>query len=244
MPRLVVDRRFHGPPGSANGGYFAGRVAQLAGTLTGAAVPFQVTLRKPPPLETPLRVVPAGEGRVEIRHGDQLVAEAEPATLDVAPVPPVTFAEAETAAKGYAGFTAHPFPGCFTCGPERAAGDGLRIFPGPLGDRPDTTACPWVPDPSLSEDGRTVLPEFVWAALDCPGGWTVDLGGRPMVLGRITAQMDALPTVGDQCVVLGRLLGQEGRKAFSVTTLYDGAGRELARARAVWITVDPARITR
>ncbi|MEV4624044.1 hypothetical protein AB0J74_35700, partial [Asanoa sp. NPDC049573] len=28
--------------------------------------------------------------------------------------------------------TDHPFPTCYVCGPERA--DGLRIFPGPVGD--------------------------------------------------------------------------------------------------------------
>ncbi len=63
-----------------------------------------------------------------------------------------------------------------------------------------------------------------------------------MVLGRMTARVDALPHVDDTCVVMGQLLGRDGRKAFTATTLYDGDGRVLARAKAVWIEVDPAAI--
>ena len=36
-----------------------------------------------------------------------------------------------------------------------------------------------------------------WAALDCVGGWAGDLEERPMVLGRMTARVDALPEIGD-----------------------------------------------
>ena len=81
-----------------------------------------------------------------------------------------------------------------------------------------------------------------WAtALDCPGGWTLDIVGRPAVLGRITAQVDALPAVGEPCVVMGRLLRRSGRKGISATTVYDGDGRVLGRAEAVWIEIDPQK---
>jgi hypothetical protein len=63
-----------------------------------------------------------------------------------------------------------------------------------------------------------------------------------MVLGRMTARVDALPQVGDPCVVMGQLVDHVGRKARTVTTLYDGDGRVLARACAVWIEVDPTAI--
>ena len=82
---------------------------------------------------------------------------------------------------------------------------------------------------------------MVWAALDCPGGWTLDIVGRPAVLGRITAQVDALPRVGEPCVVMGRLLRRSGRKGFSATTVYDGDGRVLGRAESVWIEIDPQK---
>ena len=72
---LTIPARFNGPPGSANGGYTCGRVAQLVG-----AEEVEVSLRKPPPLERPLEVVRDGE-RVELRDGDTLVAEGQPAEL-------------------------------------------------------------------------------------------------------------------------------------------------------------------
>lgn len=234
-----MAERYAGPPGSANGGYLSGR---LAGLLDPAA-PVAITLRRPPPLAVPLAVVPAEDGlRLEDHRRDSplLLAEARPERLDVEPVQPVPYEAALRAEASYRGALAHPFPGCFVCGTARAEGDGLRLRPGPLADDPDVTACTWTPADSLAEAGAPVPAELVWAALDCPGGWTLDLPGRPMVLGRMTGQVGAAPRPGDRCIVMGRLLGQEGRKASTATTLYDEDGRALAWARAVWIGVDPA----
>ena len=58
-----------------------------------------------------------------------------------------------------------------------------------------------------------------------------------MVLGRMTAAVDALPQAGDPCVVMGRWLGAERRKTFTASTLYDADGRVLGRAQATWITL-------
>src|SRR5690606_16223453 len=98
------------------------------------------------------------------------------------------------------GFTTHPFPTCFVCGPERAEGDGLRLFPGRLpGGR---TATPFrVP--------AEVTPEIVWASLDCPGGWAVPQEGRPYVLGRLAARVESLPGPGQRCVVVGAITGED-----------------------------------
>ena len=91
-------------------------------------------------------------------------------------------------------------------------------------------------DGDADESGRDTVPAAaVWAALDCPGGWAVEIPGRPLVLGRITAQVDALPLMGERCVVMGVLLGRDGRKVYTATTVYDGDGRALARAAATWI---------
>jgi hypothetical protein len=215
---------------------------RLAAYLDAPSV--QVTLRQPPPLDAAMDVVVTEDG-VRATFGGALVAEAAPWGLDVDPIDPVSFALAAELAGTYAGLHDHPFPGCFVCGTDRPHPDGLGLRPGRLPDRSDTTASAWRPDTSLMADGGRVVPaEMVWAALDCPGGWAVDLVGRPAVLGRMTAQVDALPEVGDACVVMGRLLGQEGRKSFSASTLYDGDGRVLGRAHAVWIEVDPTRIGR
>jgi acyl-CoA thioesterase FadM len=60
------------------------------------------------------------------------------------------------------------------------------------------------------------------------------------VLGQLTACIDARPPAGEACVVMGRLLAEDGRKTTTATTLYDADGRVLGRAQQVWIMVDPA----
>lgn len=225
---LTVDHRFRGPSDSGNGGYVCGLLASRT-----AAAPigfgFVVTLREPPPLDTPLAVVSEGDG-VRLMHGDALVAEAARSRLDVAAVPPVDVDAARAASKHYPGFQKHPFPECFVCGPDRKPGDALRLFPGRLGD--GRTACVWTVTDEFA--GR---PELVWAALDCPGGWSAEIEGRPMVLGRMTAAVDALPEGSEECVVMGQLLGSEGRKTWTASTVYGADGRELGRANAIWISI-------
>jgi len=62
-----------------------------------------------------------------------------------------------------------------------------------------------------------------------------------MVLGRMTARIDALPVVGEPHVVVGEGRGQDGRKTFTAATLYDADGRVVATAEHTWIAVDPAQ---
>jgi hypothetical protein len=126
----------------------------------------------------------------------------------------------------YPGFVSHPFPTCFVCGPLRQHGDGLRLFPGRIMD--GLTATPWrVP--------ADVSARMVWASLDCPGGWSVGIESRPYVLGRITARVNRTPPPGADCVVVGRLLDTEGRKAHVATTLFGPDASVLAVARATWV---------
>jgi hypothetical protein len=189
----------------------------------------EVTLRRPPPLDVELSAR-TEDGILRVFDpGDGLVAEVRPADLDSTEVvPPVSWDEAVAVAASYPGFAVHPFPTCFVCGPERAEGDGLRLFPGRL--EPGRTAAPFL----VPSD---IAPEMMWAALDCPSGWAVPLEGRPYVLGRLTARVDALPAPGDQCVVVGEMTGEDGRKAFSLSSLYGADGGLLATARATWIAL-------
>ena len=215
---MQIPARFNGPPGSGNGGWSAGAFAVDVGS--GGVV--AVTLRTPPPLDTPIT-----------RSGDSfhapdgtLVASVEPATDAGDPVPPVSYDEAVAAARDYPGFRSHPFPTCYVCGPDRP--DGLRLFPGVLPD--GRTAAPW----TVPADVRT---ETMWAALDCPGGWSALHRGRTFVLGRITARVDALPEPAMSCVVVGGADELAGRKAFTRSTVYGPDGAVLATARAIWIEV-------
>lgn len=255
MSSLTISGRFCGPAGTGNGGYVAGRLAEVltsgeATHRTGAArdvsasqqAAVQVTLREPPPLETPLDLHrPEGETTgITATFGGAVVAEAEFAELSSDPVAPVTFQAALAAMAEFGGLREHPFPSCFVCGTERPAPDGLGLRPGPVPGRPDTVATAWIPQ-SLRSDVRDVPAALVWAALDCPGGWSSDLVGRPMVLGQMTACVDALPEPGDECVIVGQRRDRHGRKTFTATTAYDSDGRILARAEAIWFDVDAAR---
>ena len=213
---LVIDPRFNGPPRSANGGYTCGLVAGLAGGRV------EVTLRSPPPLATPLR----WDGE-RLWDRETLVAEAAPAApVDVEPPGPVAWDEAAAAMPRYRGFREHPFPTCLVCGPERAPGDGLRIFASPV--RHDVVASTWEP-------GDEPTPELVWAALDCPGAFAVGATERgETVLGRMAAEITRLPRAGERCVVVAWPLGEDGRKLYAGTALYSG-DELLARARQTWV---------
>ena len=233
MRSLVVPARFNGPARSGNGGWTAG---SLATALEGAAA-VTVRLRRPPPLETSMTVdVTTADGVRTLtasRAGDVVLTATETTTDELTVVPAASADQAAGAAEGFRGLLDHPFPTCFTCGHRRPPGDGLHLAPGPLPDRPDDVACPWV----ASDDVDVAT---VWAALDCPGGWAVNLPGRPMVLGTMTAAVERLPSPGEACVVVGRALRAEGRKAFTATTLWGPDGEPLARASAVWLQVDPS----
>jgi len=219
VEHLTIEARFNGPDGSANGGYTCGRIAAL---LDGHA---EVTLRSPPPLERPLAVERVGGG-LRALDGDNLVAEAAPASVELELPPAPSWAEANAASAGYPGFDEHAFPRCFVCGPERAPGDGLRVFAGPLGD--GRFAATWTP--------TEVRAELVWAALDCPGAIAVGFPDRgETLLGRFAVRIDELPEPGANCLVLAWPLGEDGRKLYAATALFSEDGRSLARARATWI---------
>lgn len=232
--KIRIERRFRGPSSSGNGGWTAGMLAEQH-LAVGADGPVQVTLRQPPPLDTPLTVELGHQTRL-LAPDNGVVAEAVGGALP-GPVDPVDIAAAKNAEREYAGFRNHPFPECFTCGPDRAEGDGLRVFPGPNG--PGRTVCTWTPHLSMAGPGGRLDPAYVWAALDCPGGWTHDLEGRPMVLGRMTAQIDSRPTAGETHVVVGRQLSVDGRKTHTASTVYDSGGLVIGRATHVWIAIDP-----
>ena len=217
---MIVPRRYNGPPESANGGYACGLVARLLGGVA------EVTLRLPPPLDRELDVVRAN-GRVEVRDGEALVAEAEPVTLEVDVPAPVSVEAAADASTRYEGFVHHAYNTCFVCGPERD--DGLSVYAGPVEGRPGLLAAPWTP----CEDVR---PELVWAALDCPSGWAVDDFQREgVLLGRMAAEIDRLPAPGEPHVVLGWRIGEDGRKRYAGSALLTAEGEVLARARSTWI---------
>src|SRR5690606_31976888 len=129
------------------------------------------------PLDRPLQLVRTdedGTATAELRDGDDVVATGRHIDHVDLDVPDATVApdEAEQGAARYLEWAAdaHPFPRCFTCGPDRTHGDGLRVLTGERPERSGLYAAPWVPHDSLAADDGSgeVRTEFVWAALDCP----------------------------------------------------------------------------
>ena len=229
---LIVDRRFRGPPTSGNGGYVAGLLAKELGG-SGCVV----TLRSPPPLGSALRLEQGGS-EVRLLAGETLVASAAPAELSIiVPDPPDLHSAAE-AERRFSGFDRHVFPGCFVCGPERGTGDGLRIFPGRAAEpTARMVAAVWQPDGSLSDDRGRVHPEFVWAALDCPGYFAVEEAAGSAVLGRLGAILHRPVPADSPVIVTGWPIESDGRKHKAGTALHDRSGTLLASAVATWISI-------
>jgi len=228
MQTLSVARRFCGPARSANGGYFAGLIATFVGNT------LRVRIVKPPPLDTLLSVVERGEGTLEIQGGEGVIAQAQPARLELAIPPPPSYVEAVEASRRCEGFREHAFPTCFVCGPRRPRGDGMRIFAGPIPER-RMVAAPWVLDASLDGGDGKVRPEIMSAALDCPGYFAAAMHGRLMLLGEITVHVNRLVHVDESCTVIGWPMGANGRKHETGTAVFDGEGELCAAARSVWI---------
>ena len=221
-----IAQRFRGPAQSGNGGYVAGMLAQsLGGSVA-------VRLKAPPPLETNLRVE-ISANQAQLLHGTNVIAEARGREPDVDPPTCPSFAEAERVSKAWVG---HPLPECFVCGPQRGPGDGLRIFPGMLNGG-SVFAATWVPEISLCDSSRRVRAEFVWSALDCPGGFAANPDGDLILLGELCARIDGSANEGERCVVIGWPLGSDGRKRYAGSAVFSESGRLIGVARATWIQI-------
>jgi hypothetical protein len=241
LGEIIISERFCGPPHSGNGGYVSGKLASF---IDGSAV---VTLRVPPPLNKPM-IVKKGEGdKVLLLDGEQLVGEAEPSEviLDHLHQPP-TFEEATAASGRTMPPSIHALPTCFVCGPEREEGDALRIGAGPI-DPNDSMwqgylAATWVPALNFAGDDGRVAPEYIWSALDCPTGYTGFKSGEqaPMLLGQFAVAIERDLMAGEHCTIHTWCEKREGRKHFSAGILYGEDGTQVARAKAIWVTIDDA----
>jgi hypothetical protein len=228
---ITIARRFRGPPDSANGGYACGLLAKQ---LSGAA---RVRLHLPPPLEQPLSITRTDADQVRMLGGEKVVAEGVSAEIANQVPATVSVDVARKAAQNFRWASRHPFPGCFVCGPERHAGDGLCIFPGRVPDR-ELVAAAWIPDVSVCDATGHVRPEVLWAALDCPS-WFGVLEFESKVdfalLGQLTARILRRPLLNEPCVVLGWSRGRDGRKLYGGAALYTSSGELLGSSDAVWV---------
>ena len=246
---IVVARRFRGPHdgdrATGNGGYVCGLVAAAA---TPPATTIEIRARDGIPLDRPL-VVRAGAVGALLYDGSTLIACASAERLAVTTPTPPPLAVAREASRRFEalleeGSVHHAFPECFVCGHRRSPGDGMRLFPGPwLVDgvaRGPARVAGWRPDASLLDPAGRLRPEFVWSALDCPGGWAATRFARverPAVLGRMAARLLEPITAQSAYIVVGWLEGVSGRKLAAGSALYSRDGVLQGFSRQTWITL-------
>ena len=236
---ITIAHRFRGPATSANGGYVGGYLSRFFD-----GIPVEVTLRAPPPLDKALSVLEQ-DGQIRLMEGDTLLAEAKPSSIDDLEIPaPPTLNEAVEARGNAYDFGNSDFNECFTCSRNRDPQDALCLWAGPVeGAEGNMHATPWVVQDTLGEYEGAVAPEFVWAALDCPGVHALaptGVVGQYTLLGRMTAQIFDRPQKGDKCVVASWPGPSEGRKHFAMTALFSEGGTLMAKAKQIWISLNSA----
>jgi hypothetical protein len=206
--RLVISARFCGPPNSGNGGYVCGC---LASHMEG---PVAVRLKAPPPKEADLQIEGSAEAGLRLSQEAQVIAQARRADVELTAPRAPSLADAEKASESYVGFTRHPFPSCFVCGPRRPEGDGLRIFPRMGGARGMRYG--------QKQAGLRFCP-FRRARQAC---WVNCARGLNH---RLACEQS--------CIVVGWKVRVEGRKRIAGSALFSNAGTLIAIARATWIEV-------
>lgn len=226
--KVIIDRKYCGFSNTGNGGYVCGMAARY---IQGAA---EVSLWNPPPVDLPLDVEQI-DNRILFKNGDVIVAEAQPSSIDLNVPNPPTYEEAAEASKfSMALSNSPPSPDCFVCGCNRAKGDGLRVFAGPVSGN-KIVAAPWVPNISLVDDSGRIRTEFLWAVLDCPGAYAFLDGGMPtIVLGRLVAGVKNYVKPGERCIIIGWKISTDGRKLFSGSALFSESGGLCGMAKATW----------
>jgi hypothetical protein len=244
MSRTIsIARRFNGPNNSGNGGYSAGLAAQLLPD----AEAVEATLRAAIPLDQPLDVQATDAG-FDITSGADdsrtLIMALRPTDLATPDVTSPGLAAASVAAATFRDINDHVLPHCFVCGPARAEGDGLRIFADWLKDpagieNPNAfplVAAPWHPSPDLADAAGLVAPEFMWAALDCPGAFAIN--AEPILLGRMSARILHRPRADQPVIVVAWAKGRDRRKHFAGSALFNPEGDLLAFSEQTWIQID------
>lgn len=224
---ISVKKRFCGPPNSGNGGYTSGLIAKhIQGDV-------QVKLLLPPPLDTELKLE-VGVDRATLFYQSTPIAQAQSAALDLQIPEPLTIAQAQSASAKYIPAKDHLLPTCFVCGPLRKPEDGLNIFTGPT-DTPNKVAAVWQPFAELADENGVISKEYIWAALDCPGYFSINNYKKVALLGSMTASIKRPVLVDQSYVVQGWLIESEGRKHFTGTAIFDERGELFAASSQVWI---------
>lgn len=238
MAKISIAQQFRGPPNSGNGGYVCGVIARdIEGPATSV-----LRARVPLDIDLDLR---REDGVMQLTDGHgAMVGTATPGDRALLPTPPEppSMRDARAAGERYLGLDRPIHPTCFTCGPERCEGDGLRVFPGQIeGAAAGHVACVWTPHMDFADPRGLVPTEVVWAALDCPGffAWVAKAGRHGALLGTMTGEVMRRPRASHEYIVMAWPLERQGRKETAGVALFAMNGELLARAHQVWIMSAP-----
>ena len=101
----------------------------------------------------------------------------------------------------------------------------------------EIVASPWTPPSWTADPAGAVLPEFVWAVLDCPTYFALYITGelQMSVLARLTTRIDGPVAAGEEHVVIGWPMETDGRKRYAGSAVMSADGKTLAIARALLI---------
>jgi hypothetical protein len=147
---------------------------------------------------------------------------------------PVSPHEARLASARYRGLSDGLFRRCFVGG--RAREDAFGVFAGAIDGR-QLVASPWTPPSWTADVEGHVLPEFVWAVLDCPTYFALYMSGelRVSFLAQLRARIDAPVVASEEHVVIAWPIATEGRKRHAGSAVLSSGGDALAVAQALLI---------
>jgi hypothetical protein len=240
---VTIPAKYKGPPAIANGGYVCSLVAKYIDGVT------DIMIKLPTPLDRELQIRESGDGSFYLTDGDQVIIHARPGVIDLAVPDAPSYEEALRAAQAsiavkptpYRHVTGHGIhPICFCCGADVSDGEGLKIHPGRVAGR-NMVAAPWTPASEYGDAQGYVRPEFIWTALDCPGAYALwELTHtKPGLLGRLVGRIEKPLRCGEPCVIAAWPVGNDGRKLYAGTALFNADGQIIGRTLATWFPMPP-----
>jgi len=261
MTTLTVPAKFNGPAAGGNGGYSCGVVAAAFDGPTAVSLRRPVPLDRPLDLRTA-----ENGSLCAFAADQLIAEAVAAAPLAPWPGPAVSLPEARAAHDRFAAPSDGIFDHCFVCGRARPDGFGVFAGPLGEGARAesdvpgnerraetnapgddlyyirhsagDIVASPWTP-PAWTADADAdgaVRPEFVWAALDCPGYFA--LHGTDLAVAYLVRQQVEILTplrAGVEYVAVGRALERSGRKGLAATAILDPDGEVLAHGECLLV---------
>ncbi|MEI1279599.1 hypothetical protein V6Z05_14820 [Leptospira venezuelensis] len=240
VDNIIMSQRFCGPPKTGNGGFTAGILVEAAKTNRA-----EIRLLNPTPVEKSI-ILESENGQRAAIYDDSKKILATLQSISVEDFPkyklPVVpdLEEAKRISAFYPGFTTHPFPTCFVCGPKREVKDGMRIFVGPAPEQigfENLMVGYWMPDDTVESENGIVRDAAVWGALDCPGGFAAVLGEPQLiVLSKIRGQILEHPKIGEDYIVISWRLQKMSRAFKVMTAIFKSDSKKLAAiAEALWL---------